>query len=59
MKGDSISFSFEASMKGQALGDPFKFKESENIKQPHGLKNNQGTQSNGQQAKSNRVCDRG
>jgi len=32
MKGDSISFSFEASMKGQALGDPFKFKESEKIK---------------------------
>ena len=32
MKDDSISFSFEASVKGQALGDPLKFKESEKIK---------------------------
>ena len=32
MKGDSISFKFETSMKGQALDDPFKFKESEKIK---------------------------
>ena len=32
MKGDSISFNFETSMKGQALDDPFKFKELENIK---------------------------
>ena len=32
MKGDSISFNFETSMKGQALGDPFKFNESEKIK---------------------------
>ena len=32
MKDDSISFSFEASMKGQALGDLLKFKESDKIK---------------------------
>ena len=32
LKGDSISFSFEANVKGQALGDPFKFKKSEKIK---------------------------
>ena len=31
MKGDSISFSFETSMKGQVLDDPVKFKESEKI----------------------------
>ena len=32
MKDDSISFSFEASVKGQALGDLFKFKELDKIK---------------------------
>ena len=32
MKGDSISFSFEASVKGQAVDDLFKFKESDKIK---------------------------
>ena len=32
MKDDSISFSFEVSVKGQALGDLFKFKESDKIK---------------------------
>ena len=31
MKGDSISFNFETSMKGQVLDDPFKFNESEKI----------------------------
>ena len=32
IKGDSISFRFDTSVKGQALGDPFKFRESEKIK---------------------------
>ena len=31
MKGDSITFILEKSMKGQALDDLFKFKESEKI----------------------------
>ena len=50
MKDDSISFSFEASVKGQALGDPFKFKESEKIKmttqefQAKGVPNNRELQ---------------
>ena len=32
MKDDFVSFSFEASVKGKALGDLFKFKESDKIK---------------------------
>ena len=32
VKGDSISFNLETSVKGQVLYDPFKFNESENIK---------------------------
>ena len=50
MKGDSISFSFETSVKGQALDDPFKFKESEKIKittlviQAKGVPNNRELQ---------------
>ena len=50
MKGDSISFSFEASVKGQALGDLFKFKESDKIKmtsqefQAKGVPNNRELQ---------------
>ena len=50
MKGESISFSFEASVKGQPLGDIFKFKESDKIKmtaqefQAKGVPNNRELQ---------------
>ena len=50
MKDDSISFSFEASVKGQALDDLFKFTESDKIKmtaqeyQAKGVPNNRELQ---------------